>query len=154
METQPGSVNWAAINNSLDKGEVRAMAWHDVGHGADTVSYWQWRSALNGQEEYHGTLVGADGTPVPLYAEVAQLGKEFEKAGPVLAGTSVKSEVAILHSYDSRWAINWQRHNKNYDPNVELISYYARAPPASRNPSTSFRRQRIFLPTNSSSLPA
>ena len=125
METQPGSVNWADINNALDKGEVRAMAWHDVGHGADTVSYWQWRSALNGQEEYHGTLVGADGTPVPVYAEVAQVGKEFEKAGPVLAGTSVKSEVALLHSYDSRWAINWQRHNKNYEPNVELGSYYA-----------------------------
>ena len=41
------------------------MAWHAVGHGADVVSYWQWRSALNGQEEYHGTLLGADGTPVP-----------------------------------------------------------------------------------------
>ncbi|GAC1416471.1 MAG: beta-galactosidase [Acidobacteriaceae bacterium] len=124
METQPGSVNWAKINNALDKGEVRAMAWHDVGHGADAVSYWQWRSALNGQEEYHGTLVGADGTPVPLYEEVAQLGAEFAKAGPALAGTSVKSEVAILHSYDSRWAINWQRHNVNYDPIEELVSYY------------------------------
>ena len=124
METQPGSVNWAAINNSLDKGEVRAMAWHDVGHGADTVSYWQWRSALNGQEEYHGTLVGPDGTPVPLYEEVAQVGKEFEKAGPALAGTSVKSEVAILHSYDSRWAIQWQKHNNNYNPVDEIVSYY------------------------------
>jgi beta-galactosidase len=124
METQPGSVNWAKINNTLDKGEVRAMAWHDVGHGADAVLYWQWRSALNGQEEYHGTLVGADGTPVPLYAEIKQLGQEFAKAGPVLAGTSVKSEVAILHSYDSRWAINWQPHNANYDPVEELVSYY------------------------------
>ncbi len=124
METQPGFVNWAPINNSLDKGEVRAMAWHDIGHGADAVSYWQWRSALNGQEEYHGTLVGADGTPVPLYSEVAQLGAEFAKAGPALAGTSVKSDVAILHSYDSRWAINWQRHNRNYDPVAEIASYY------------------------------
>ena len=84
-------MNWAADNNSLDKGEVRAMAWHDVGHGADAVSYWQWRSDLNGQEEYHGVLVGADGTPVPLYSEVAQLGKEFAKAGPALKGTSVVS---------------------------------------------------------------
>jgi beta-galactosidase len=124
METQPGSVNWADINNSLDKGEVRAMAWHDVGHGADTVSYWQWRSALNGQEEYHGTLVGPDGTPVPLYSEAEQIGREFAKAGPALAGTTPKSEVAILHSYDSRWAINWQRHNKDYDPVKEIISYY------------------------------
>ena len=124
METQPGFVNWAPVNNSLDKGEVRAMAWHDVGHGADTVSYWQWRSALNGQEEYHGTLLGADGTPVPLYSEIQQLGREFAKAGPVLAGTSPKSEVAILHSYDSRWAINWQRHNHDYDPVAEIVSYY------------------------------
>jgi beta-galactosidase len=124
IETQPGSVNWAEINNSLDKGEVRAMAWHDVGHGADAVSYWQWRSALNGQEEYHGTLIGSDGTPVPLFAEVAQIGKEFEKAGPALAGTSVKSEVAILHSYDSRWAIQWQKHNHKYDPQDEIVSYY------------------------------
>ena len=124
METQPGFVNWAGVNNSLDKGEVRAMAWHAIGHGADTVSYWQWRSALNGQEEYHGTLLGADGTPVPLYAEIQQIGKEFEKAGPDLAGTSPKSEVAILHSYDSRWAIDWQRHNHEYDPVKEIVSYY------------------------------
>ncbi|HET7749902.1 MAG TPA: beta-galactosidase trimerization domain-containing protein, partial [Terriglobales bacterium] len=110
---------------SLDKGEVRAMAWHDIGHGADTVSYWQWRSALNGQEEYHGTLVGPDGAPVPLYSEVEQIGREFAQAAPVLAGTTPKSEVAILHSYDSRWAINWQRHNKNFDPVKEILSYYA-----------------------------
>jgi beta-galactosidase len=124
METQPGAVNWQQINNALDKGEVRAMAWHAIGHGADAVSYWQWRSALNGQEQYHGTLVGTDGTPVPLYAEVAQLGAEFAKAAPALAGTSVQSDVAILHSYDSRWAINWQRHNTNFDPVQELVSYY------------------------------
>jgi beta-galactosidase len=124
METQPGGVNWASINNWLDKGEVRAMAWHDIGHGADAVSYWQWRSALNGQEQYHGTIVGPDGAPDPLYDEIAQIGREFEKASPTLAGTSVKSDVAILHSYDSRWAIEWQKHNKNYDPVEEILSYY------------------------------
>ena len=124
METQPGFVNWSPDNNALDKGEVRAMAWHDVAHGAEAVSYWQWRSALNGQEEYHGVLVGADGTPVPLYPEVQQLGAEFAKAGPALAGTTVKSDVAVLQDYDSRWAINWQRHNKAFDPVAALVSYY------------------------------
>ncbi len=124
METQPGSVNWSPVNTSLDKGEVRAMAWHDIGHGADAVSYWQWRSALNGQEEMHGTLIGPDGTPVPLYNEVVQLGQEFAKAGHALAGTSVHSQVAILHSYDSRWSINWQRHNQNFDPVAQIVSYY------------------------------
>lgn len=124
METQPGFVNWHAVNNALDKGEVRAMAWHAIGHGSDAVSYWQWRSALNGQEQYHGTLIGADGTPVPLYEEVQQLGKEFAAASSALEGTSVQSQVAVLHSYDSRWAVNFQRHNRDYDPVNDLVRYY------------------------------
>jgi beta-galactosidase len=125
METQPGMVNWSPNNNMLDKGETRAMAWNDIGHGADAVLFWQWRSALNGQEEYHGTLVGADGTPVPVYEEAKQIGSEFEKAAPALAGTTVDSQVAILHDYESRWAINWQRHNSAFDPVNALVSYYA-----------------------------
>ena len=100
------------------------MAWNDIAHGAEAVEYWQWRSALNGQEQYHGTLIGADGTPVPLYDEVKQLGADMEKAGPLLEGTSVESQVAILQDYDSRWAINWQRHNKEFDPIDSLMSYY------------------------------
>jgi beta-galactosidase len=125
METQPGMVNWSANNNMLNKGEVRAMAWNAIGHGSEAVEYWQWRSALNGQEQYHGTLVGADGTPVPLYAEVQRIGEDFDKAGEALAGTTVHSEVAVLQDYDSRWAINWQRHNKAFDPVTSLLSYYA-----------------------------
>ena len=124
METQPGFVNWSSVNVSLKKGDVRALAWHDIAHGADAVSYWQWRSALNGQEEYHGTLVGADGTPVPLYPEVQQIGAEFEKLGPVLAGTHVDTDVAMLHSYESRWAIEWQRHTDKFDPVAEMGRYY------------------------------
>lgn len=124
METQPGFVNWSPDNNALNKGEVRAMAWNAIGHGAEAVEYWQWRSALNGQEQYHGVLVGADGTPVPLYAEVQQLGTDIEKATPALAGTTVHSEVAVLHDYPSRWAISWQRHNQKFDPVTSLKSYY------------------------------
>lgn len=126
METQPGFVNWSPNNTALDKGEVRAMAWHAIGHGAEAVEYWQWRSALNGQEQYHGVLVGADGTPVPLYSEVQQLGADFEKAAPALAGTTVQSQVAILQDYPSRWAINWQRHNRSFDPvNDAIVPWYA-----------------------------
>ena len=124
METQPAFVNWAAVNNSLNKGEVRAMAWNDVGHGAEAVEYWQWRSALNGQEQYHGVLVGPDGTPVPVYDEVKQLGAEFAKTASVLEGTTVESQIAVLHDYSSRWAINWQRHNRSFDPTKSLVSFY------------------------------
>jgi len=124
METQPAMVNWSKLNNSLNKGEVRAMAWQAIAHGADEVGYWQWRSALNGQEEYHGTLVGADGTPVPLYAEVSQIGQEFSATQDALRGTSPVSEVALLYSYDSHWAIQWQKHTEKYDDIGLLKSYY------------------------------
>jgi beta-galactosidase len=124
METQPAFVNWGAVNRALDPGQTREMAWQAVGHGADTVLYWQWRSALNGQEQYHGVLVGADGTPVPVYAEVARTAAEFERAAPILAGTSPHAEVAMLHDYDSRWAIGFQRHNAKFDPTAEFVDVY------------------------------
>jgi beta-galactosidase len=125
METQPGFVNWAPVNNALDRGETRAMAWQAVGHGADAVLYWQWRSALNGQEQYHGALAGTDGEPLPIYSEVQQTGSEFESASLALSGTTPAAQVAILHSYDSRWAIDFQPHNRNYDQLEVLLGYYA-----------------------------
>lgn len=125
METQPGEVNWAPINNFLNRGEVRAMAWQAIGHGADAVEYWQWRSALNGQEEYHGTLLGADGTPVPFYSEVKDIGGDFAKIGSEFRGTTPVSQVALLYSYDSLWAIDFQQHTEKYNQLAVLRDYYA-----------------------------
>ncbi|MGC2620874.1 MAG: beta-galactosidase [Acidobacteriaceae bacterium] len=124
METEPAFVNWRRTNTALHKGEVRDMAWQAIGHGSDVVEYWQWRSAPNGQEEYHGVLVGADGTPVPVYDEVKQVGEEFAKAGPELSGTSPHAEVALINDYDSRWAITFQRHSAAFDPVGEMLAFY------------------------------
>lgn len=124
METQPGSVNWASINNSLSRGETRALAWQTVGHGADAVLYWQWRAALNGQEEYHGAIVGPDGTPLPLYPEIAQIGEDFQQTSPVLEDTAPESQMALLYTYDSRWAIDFQPQTVRYDQQKVLLSFY------------------------------
>jgi beta-galactosidase len=100
------------------------MAWHDVGHGADELSYWQWPSALNGQEEIHGTLPGPDGEPVPLLDEVAATAREFAELQDAFRDTRVVSQVAMLNDYDSRWAIAWQKHTEKYDQFAILKSYY------------------------------
>jgi beta-galactosidase len=125
METQPGQVNWSSINTVLDRGEVRAMAWHAIGHGADAVCYWQWRSALNGQEQMHGTVLAADGNPRPVYHEIAQIGQELDKVSSYLEGTTPSAQIALLHSYDDRWAINLQRHHRDFDPIRHLLAYYS-----------------------------
>jgi len=124
METQPGACTWGGVNNNPDRGEVRSMAWHAVGHGADAVSYWQWRSAPNNQEQYHGTIIAADGNPRPNYEEIAQLGQEFVLVADLLKDTTPVSQVAILHSYDDRWALDFQRHHKDFDPVQHTLSYY------------------------------
>jgi beta-galactosidase len=124
METQPGFVNWARVNNSLDKGETRAMAWQAIGHGAEGVLYWQWRDALNGQEQYHGAMVGPDGTPLPIYPEIRETADEFHRAQAVLAGTAPLSDVAIVLTYDSRWALDFQPHTARYDQLNALLDFY------------------------------
>jgi beta-galactosidase len=124
IETQPASVNWSSINNALDKGEARAMAWHAVGHGAEAVLYWQWRSALNGQEQYHGTLVDPSGQPRPFYFEAQRLASDFSAVNELIAGSSVQADTALLNCYDSRWSIQWQPHHKDYDYVRHLLHYY------------------------------
>ncbi|MBJ6123424.1 beta-galactosidase [Sphingomonas mollis] len=124
MEIQPGFVNWAPVSNMLSPGETRAMAWQAIGHGADGILYWQWRNALNGQETMHGSILGPDGTPLPVYPEVTQIGRDMAKASTAVAGTQPVSPVAILQDYPSRWAIDFQLHHKDYDQIEVLLDYY------------------------------
>jgi beta-galactosidase len=115
METQPSGVNWAGQNTMLEPGLCRLRNWQAVAHGADGLLYWQWRNALGGQEQLHGSVVGQDGEPRPAYGEICRIGAEFSKAAPLLESTSPEAEVAILNSYEARWAVGFQRHNKEYD---------------------------------------
>lgn len=143
METQPGSVNWSPVNRVQDKGETRAAAWNAVAHGADAVLYWQWRNALNGQEQYHGSIIAPDGSPRPVYREIAQIGKEFAQMGDLLKGTAVESQVALLHSYDDRWALDFQKHNGNFDWSKYFEGFYR--PLAERNIASDILSTRASL---------
>ncbi|MEZ5679848.1 MAG: beta-galactosidase [Erythrobacter sp.] len=125
METQPGFVNWGRNNRSLDPGVTRLLAWQTVAHGGDAVLYWQWRSAPGGQEQYHGTLVGADGRPTPIYPEIAQTAREFGEVASEIAGTSPKAQVALLYSQNSRWANDVQPHAEGWNT-VEVMNDWYR----------------------------
>jgi beta-galactosidase len=131
METQPGRVNWADVNTTLNQGEARAMAWQAIGHGADAVLYWQWRSAYGGQEQYHGSLLDQSGQPRLFYGEAQQIGRDLAAVGDLLAETRVEAKVAILNDYASRWSLNFQPHHRDFNY-VEQLAGYAR-PLAARN---------------------
>ncbi len=124
METQPGRVDWVPVNRALDPGQVRELAWQSVEHGADGVLYWQWRPARNGQETYHGAILGQDGTPNPIHAEIARVAADLTAAAPLLADTQPAAKVGFLFSYDSRWAIDLQRHHRDFDPVKAFTDFY------------------------------
>jgi beta-galactosidase len=100
------------------------MAWHAVAHGADAVLYWQWRSALGGQEQMHGTLVDQSGQPRPFYEEAQSLGRDFAAVSSLLAGSVPVAEVAMLNSYANRWSIHAQRHHRDFDYVAHFNHYY------------------------------
>ncbi len=123
-ETSPGSGCWRPVNSTPDRGEVRALAWETVGHGAESVCFWQWRSAPAGREQYHGTLVGADGRPSPFYEEVSRIGDEFARLGDFFRGTTPESRTALLQDYESDWAIQFQKHHQDFDTVAHFLSFY------------------------------
>lgn len=150
MEAQPGWVNWGANNRALEPGQTRELAWQAVAQGADALLYWQWRSAPGGQEQYHGTLVGADGAPMPIYPEIAKTAAEFAKVGPLLAGTTPQADIAILYSRDSRWAIEQQSFARDYDAVGTMKDWYRPLFVAGRTvdvlpPSADLSRYRLVL---------
>ena len=138
METQPAFVNWGPVNAAFAPGVTRELAWQAIGHGADAVLYWQWRSAPNGQEEYHGVLVGADGQPVPVYSEIARLGEDVDRTSRALEGTSPHADVAMLQDYDSNWAIGFQKHTVKYDFDQQIVQVYRALAPAADGGVSSF----------------
>lgn len=124
METLPGFVNWRHINKHLEPGETKAMAWHMIGHGADAILYWQWRSAPSCQEQYHGTLIQQDGNPRPVYKEIAEFGCELRKVEDLLVGSEPVNKVALFDRWADRQVLKKQPHHQDYIPRERVIDWY------------------------------
>ena len=90
-------------------GEIRLWAYRAVGHGADAILYFRWRTSLSGASGRTG-LLGQGARPSPQLAEVARVASEFGNLGPVLAGTMPHAQVAILWDLDVEQAFAIQSH--------------------------------------------
>jgi len=150
METAPGNTNWADRNYVMPRGEVRAMAWQAVAHGADGYAFWTWRPALGGVEQFHGTLTDAGGRPQPVFAEAAQVGAEFAKVRAAIAGTDPVVDTAMLHDFPNRWAIKRQPMTVDYDPFVLFTDFYRATKPAVAGiavvaPTTALKRYKLVV---------
>ena len=102
MEQQPGPVNWAPWNPVPKPGMVRLWTYEALAHGAETVSYFRWRQAVQAQEQMHAGL-NLPGTH-ELSAggkEAGEVSRELSKLGPL--PPSGKASVALVYDYEAVW---------------------------------------------------
>lgn len=78
-----------------EPGEMRRMVWTSIARGADGMLLFRERTCRFGAEEYWCGVIDHDNVPRRRYHEAAQIGRELERIGPQLLGTSVEVQVGI-----------------------------------------------------------
>ncbi|WIX77817.1 beta-galactosidase [Amycolatopsis carbonis] len=109
LEQAPSAVNWRTRNSPKPPGAMRLGSWQAVARGAAAVLFFQWRQTAGGAEKFHSAMVPHGGRDTRAYREVADLGRELASV-PQLAGSRVKADVAILHDWNSWWALELDSH--------------------------------------------
>lgn len=114
-----------AAGNTPEPGEVARLAMHCLANGAKALYFFRWRGCPFGCEQHHGTITGYDGERLAVYKEVAELGNWLKKYGNILDTTKVKSDVAILYDFETRWVmetgVSWNGPKKLYPDQAQII---------------------------------
>jgi beta-galactosidase len=116
-ETNAQTIGWDAKGQFPPyDGQLRLQAWAHVASGAHMVEYWHWHSLHYGQETYWKGLLGHDLEPNRVFEEATRIGGELKRLGPQLAGMMPRNRVAILHSVDSHFGLQFM-------PIADRVSY-------------------------------
>ena len=115
MEQQAGQGGWEMLSVNPRPGELRLWAYQSIAHGADAIVFFRWRTARFGTEQYWHGLLDHDAFPSRRYEEIKRMGAEIQKIGEEILGARVKSQVAMVLSYDSRFAFQIQPNNPRFN---------------------------------------
>ena len=125
MEQTTNRVNWREVNVAKAPGQMRLWSYQAVAHGADGVMFFQWRQSRAGAEKFHSAMV-PHGRPEssPTWHEVVKLGRELAGLDTV-CGSRINADVAILHDWESWWALELPSKPSSRIRHVDqLESYY------------------------------
>jgi beta-galactosidase len=93
-------------------GQMYQDVFANIGNGANLHMYWHWASLNAGQEIYWKGVLGHDFEPNRAYAEVARIGRDLKKVGPLLVDATKRNQVAVLYSTDSNNAVGFMPFDK------------------------------------------
>lgn len=105
MECTPGISNWGSPSQLMRPGVLFYEGLQAIAHGSDGVLYFQWRQSRGSTEMYHSAVVGHNGkAEARTFKEVAEIGAHLPTVN-ALVGTTVPSEIALIHDWEARWAL-------------------------------------------------
>jgi beta-galactosidase len=125
MEQQAGPSGWGTLSMTPRPGDLRLWAYQALAHGADGIIFFRWRTARHGAEQYWHGLLEHDGRAGRRYQEIKQMGIELKQIGEKIAGAKNKARVAILQSYDSRFAFQVQGNSDDFHYEKHIAQIYA-----------------------------
>lgn len=113
MESCPSGTNWQPVSRLKRPGLLKLAAVHAIGHGADSVLYFQIRQGRGSSEKFHGAVIdhtGRDDTRV--FREAAETGELLEKLSEI-KGTMPDAKIGLIYDTQNRWAINFSQGPRN-----------------------------------------
>ncbi|NBB95878.1 MAG: beta-galactosidase [Planctomycetes bacterium] len=106
MESVPSVTSWFPVCKLKRPGMHKLSSLLAIAHGSDTVQYFQWRKSRGATEKFFGAVVDHVGhEDTRVFGDVAELGRVLKKLDGVV-GTTVRSEVAVLFDWPTRWAVS------------------------------------------------
>jgi beta-galactosidase len=124
MEQQSGSGGWRTVGITPRPGEMRLWTYQAIAHGADAIIYFRWRTNRFGTEQYWHGVLDHHGGPRRRYKELQTIGTELERVGEEFLGTQKRAQVAMLLSYDTRWAFHTQPNHDDFQYPELYLGYY------------------------------
>jgi beta-galactosidase len=125
-ELQGGPSGWKTISTMPRPGELRLWTYQAIAHGAESIIYFRWRSALFGHEQYWHGVLDHHGEPRRRYHEISKTGAELERLAPRLEALgSGKAEAALIVSYDALFAFQDQPNQPDFTYFTHMKRWYA-----------------------------
>lgn len=105
MESSPSFTNWQPVSKQKKPGIAELSALQTVAHGSDSVLYFQWRASRGAEEKLHGAVIGHDGREDSRsFRETIGVGEKL-KALAEAATVCREKQVAIVHDWENKWAL-------------------------------------------------
>jgi beta-galactosidase len=122
-ETNALSIAGSDHNYPPYPGQLKQAALAFISRGAAMVEYWHWHSLHFGNETYWGGILPHSQRPGRIYREVSEIGAALEAVGTALDGYVPDSDVTLLYSQESKWALEFQPPLHHADNSANRQSY-------------------------------